>query len=454
MLTLGAFVLALGALILVHEYGHYGVARACGVKVLRFSLGFGKPLWRWQSPRTGTEFVLAAFPLGGYVKMLDEREAPVDAAERPLAFNTQSLARRTAIVAAGPLANLALAVLLYAVVNWQGVMQAAAVLPHPTAGSLAAQAGIQGGERVLAAGLEGEDLQDVRSFEDLRWLLTQAAIEGQNLVLHLQSRPQSAEQAHILELVQFKSSEVDAQLLQKLGLGGPFTRAQIGRVLPDGAAFAAGLQDQDEVLSVDGVRVHDGQQLRQLIRAAGVSGQVRPQAWVVLRQGVSHPLQVTPRVVQEQDRLVGRIGAYVGGPVEMVEVRYALWEGLSRALAHTWDVSSLSLRMLGQMLIGEASVRNLSGPLTIADYAGRAADVGLAAYLNFVALISVSLGVLNLLPLPVLDGGHLMYYLWEGITGRPVSERWLARLQHVGLTVLMVMMALALFNDVNRLLGL
>jgi regulator of sigma E protease len=453
MLTVVSFLVAIALLIAVHEYGHYRVAVACGVKVLRFSIGFGKPLLRWQSKSSGTEFVLAMFPLGGFVRMLDEREAPVAPHERHLAFNTQSLGRRSAIVAAGPAANLLLAVLLYSVVNWTGVQLPAAVLAPPQAESLAAQAGLVGGERVLRAALDGEAETEVLSFEDLRWQLTRGALEGQDVRLLVQGNNATTEREFLLRLSGLDSSEVDARMFQKIGVLGPMTRPVIGDVMPDSAAALAGLQAGDEVTQVDGKLIVDGQQLRALIRQS-VTNQVAPsQVWTLLRDGRRLQLTVTPRVVLEQDQPVGRIGAYVGAPPEQVLVRYGAFDGSWLALVKTWDVSVLTLKMMGKMLIGEASIKNISGPLTIADYAGKSAGLGLTQYLIFLALISVSLGVLNLLPLPVLDGGHLMYYLWESVTGRPVSDAWMERLQQGGVAILVLMMSVALFNDVSRLFG-
>jgi regulator of sigma E protease len=465
--TVLAFLVTIGVLVIIHEWGHYRAAVACGVKVLRFSVGFGRVLYSRQ--RGETEFVVSALPLGGYVKMLDEREGVVPPADLHRAFNRKPLLQRAFIVAAGPLANLVLAVLLYAVVNWAGVQELKARLAAPVAGSIAATAGMVSGDEVVALApqdpsaspaiyVDEADWQQVRSMSDLQWQLAQAVLKGHDLRMQVQRTPEGGRpqtDTLLLATSKLSASEVDARLLDRLGFSGPHAVPQVGKVFPGGPAEAAGLRSGDRVLKFDGRVPQDAAQLRAWI-AAG-DAQAKPPRTVpieVLRGTQVLPLDITPVPKDDAGKRVLRIMAEVGAPLETIEVHYGPLEGLERAFTRTWDTAALSLKMLGKMLVGQASLKNLSGPLTIADYAGKSAEMGLAHYLGFLALVSVSLGVLNLLPLPVLDGGHLMYYLFEGLTGRPVSDAWLERLQRGGVAVMLLMMSLALYNDFARLLGM
>ncbi|WP_290870760.1 RIP metalloprotease RseP [Aquabacterium sp.] len=462
--TVLAFLVTIGVLVVIHEYGHYRAAVACDVKVLRFSVGFGRVLWRKQ--RGETEFVVSALPLGGYVKMLDEREAPVTESERGRAFNRKPLKQRAFIVAAGPLANLALAIALYACVNWAGVQELRPWLAQPLADSMAAQAGLRAKDELLAvrpqAG-EGDATSDdawqpVRSMTDMQWLFTKAALRGQDLRLQvhaLESENQSGRGTRelTLPLSRIPASEVDGKLLDRIGLAGPYTEPVVDAVVDGGPAALAGLQKGDRVLRINAQPPRDASELRRLIRASQAGGKALPVILQVERAGQVLEVPMLPAMKTVQGQTVPRIEAALGTMPALVEVSHGPLEGLQLAVEKTWDTSMLSLKMLGKMLIGEASIKNLSGPLTIADYAGRSAEMGWVHYLGFLALVSVSLGVLNLLPLPVLDGGHLMYYLFEGVTGRPVSEPWLERLQRGGVAIMLVMMSLALYNDLARLFG-
>ena len=458
-LTVLAFLVTIGILVVIHEYGHYRAAVACDVKVLRFSVGFGRVLW--SRTRGETEFVLSALPLGGYVKMLDEREGRVPAEERSRAFNNKPLRQRAFIVAAGPLANLVLAVLLYACVNWAGVQEVRPWIAQPKAQSLADQAGLRSRDEVIGLQRVGDSdaaWLPVRSMTDLQWLFTGAAVQGEDVRLRVvQRQGEAASAAGVRELTlrlsAIPASEVDGALLERVGLSGPFAEPLVAQLVEGGPAARAGLREGDRVLSLNGQPIHDAGQLRQAIRQSAIDGVAQPLRFHVERAGGTLDVVVEPVMKDVQGQKLPRIEAALGAPAATVDVRYGLVEGFTRAVTRTWDVAALSLDMLGKMLIGQASIKNLSGPITIADYAGRSAELGWVYYVGFLALVSVSLGVLNLLPLPVLDGGHLMYYLFEGVTGRPVSERWLERLQRGGIAIMLMMMSLALYNDFARLLG-
>ena len=456
-MTVLAFLGALGLLIAVHEWGHYRVAVACGVKVLTFSVGFGRPLLRWRSrqphPGQHTEFVIGLIPLGGYVKMLDENEADVAPEDLGMAFNRQPLRVRAAIVSAGPLANLLLAVVLYAATFWVGQYETRALMASPIAGSPADMAGLKSGDLILRAGTSAESLQEIASLEDLRWWSLQQDLTNERVFLEVKSSSES--RVHLLTLASLasanSSSSADSGLLA-LGLGGAWSRPVLGDLTPQGAADRAGLQPGDEVLRIDDRVIVDAAALRATVRESGVHQAPRSQIWHVQRanQGVL-TVEVTPEWVNENAQPFGRIGARVGEAPAKDWVQYGLFDGLLRAITRTREMVEMTVTMLGRLVVGQASLDHLSGPLTMADYAGRTASVGLGAYLSYLALLSVSLGIFNLLPLPVLDGGHLLYYLYEAFTGRPPAPQWLEVMQRLGFAFLVALMAFSLFNDVVRL---
>ena len=452
-MTLLAFLLALGVLITVHEWGHYRVAVACGVKVLTFSIGFGKPLLQWKSrkPHAGqdTEFCISLIPLGGYVKMLDEHEGEVAAKDVEMAFNRQPLWARAVIVSAGPLANLLLAVCLYAATFWLGQYETQATFAAPVAGSVADVAGLRSGDTVLRAGPSAEQMHEVASLDALRWWV----LQQDDLPVYLEVQPKGKQTPHLLALAGLPEGAVfkNSNAWQARGFTSAWSSAVLGEIQTGMPAHAAGLQRGDVVLRMDGDIVVDGPALRALIRHSGQAQEPQPQVWDVSRAGRHLQIEVVPVRIAEGGQYVGRIGAQVGEPPAKVWIQYGLFDGLSKAVGQTAEVIVMTLDMLGRLLSGNASLDNLSGPLTMADYAGRSASLGLGAYLSYLALVSVSLGVFNLLPLPMLDGGHLLYYLYEACTGRPPSLEWLHGMQRVGLVILVALMAFSLFNDVVRL---
>jgi regulator of sigma E protease len=448
--TIAAFGFALGTLIVVHEFGHYLVARWCGVKVLRFSVGFGRPLALWRRGPDRTEWVIAAFPLGGYVKMLDEREGEVAPDELPRTFNRQSMFHRILIVLAGPVANFLLAIALYWVIFISGIPGLRPVIGAVMPDSPAAQAQLASGDVIVKIGD-----QTVATWQDARWHLLKHAVERSTVAIEVHNERGDISWRN-LNLSSLKPESLDGDFLRALG----FARLQpplapvIGKLLPEGAGERAGLLSGDEIVSVDGVAIARWDQF-----VTAVSSSPGKRLGLEIRRGGAlREITVTPDPVLEKSVSIGRIGATpqidrAAMQKYMVEVRYGYWESLPKALERTWDTSAFSLQMLGKMLVGEVSLKNLSGPITIADYAGQSAQIGWVSYLVFLALISISLGVLNLLPIPLLDGGHLLYYMFEILKGSPLSERTMAISQQIGMGVLMVLMVFALYNDITRLVN-
>jgi regulator of sigma E protease len=441
--TLIAFVVTLGVLIVIHEFGHYWVARRCGVRVLRFSIGFGRPLWKRVHGEDRTEWVLAAIPLGGYVRMLDERDPDTDPAmlaDLSRAFNRQPVAKRIAIVLAGPLANLLLAVGVYWLLNMIGTLEPRAVLGAPAQETIAARAGVRDGDEVMQV-----DGRPVRAFSELRWKLLERAVERSAVELTV-SGAGGAERTVLLELSQLGPGEIDQTVFSRIGIALAEPPPVVRQLAADSVAAAAGLRPGDRFVSIDGQPMVRSRDVSQAVRAAaGRDLQV-----VIERDGRRLSLPLRPATVQVEGQTIGRIGVDFR---DLVEVRYGPLEGIGLAVERTWDTAVFSLRMLGKMITGEASWKNLSGPVTIADYAGQTARMGALAYLSFLALVSISLGVLNLLPIPMLDGGHLLYYFIEILKGSPPAEWVVEWGQRAGIGVLVLLTALALYNDLTRLLA-
>jgi len=453
LIKLLAFIAALGVLIVIHELGHYAVARLCGVKVLRFSVGFGRTLWSRIVGPDQTEWAIAALPLGGYVKMLDEREGQVAASEVHRAFNRQTVWKRFAIVSAGPAANFVLAIALYWLLFMGGVQEAKPILSAPPAGTTAAVAGLQRGDVIRAV-----DDEPVKTWQDTRWRILQSAMERRPVRLEILNNREELSW-HKLDLSDFPVNELEGDPLSRIGLQlfRPDVPPVIGKLAEGDVAEKAGLLPGDRVVSADGRPMAVWEEVVAAVRA-------RPDQSMTLeinRAGKLIVVSLVPKAIEsggETTRRIGRIGAAPEIPENATRglsilARYDALTSLGMAATRTWDTSVFTLRMIGKMITGDVSLRNLSGPITIADYAGQSAQLGLAPFLSFLALISISLGVLNLLPIPLLDGGHLMYYAVEILKGSPVSERMMEMGQRVGLTLLLFLMAFAFYNDINRVLS-
>jgi len=446
--TIAAFVIALGILIVVHEYGHYLAARICNVKVLRFSVGFGRPLLVWRRGRDATEWILAAIPFGGYVKMLDEREGPVAAPDQARAFNRQGVWRRVFIVAAGPVFNLLFAVAVYAGLFLYGLPEPRPILAEPAAGTFAHAAGLRAGDTVRAVG--GEPIE---TWQELRWRVIQGALQRESLTLEV-SNEREAIAHRRLDMTSFPASDFEGDALERIGLRlyRPPLDPVFSTIVPGSPAERAGLKVGDRVVEAGGKPIAYWEELVQAIRTRPGA----PLRLAVVRNGERIEIEVVPDAASAGGVQIGRIGAAPRVPEShaeriLVRVNHGVLSALAKGCAKTADIALFSLKMLGRMLIGEVSWKHLSGPVTIADYAGQSAQMGWLSYVTFLALISVSLAVLNLLPIPLLDGGHLLYYAVEIIRGSPVSERAMELGQRVGLALLLLMMAFAFYNDLNRL---
>jgi len=449
--TLIAFFIALGTLVVVHELGHYLVARWCGVKVLRFSVGMGRIIWSRRVGRDQTEWALSILPLGGYVKMLDAREqdlSDIPPEDLKREFTRQSVWRRIAIVAAGPAANFLLAIALFAGLYIHGVPEPVPTLRAGAEQSVAWQAGLRGGERITA--INGEP---VRVWSEVRWKLMQLALEKGTARLDVEhANPNGTGKlldTVTLQLAGISPDDLEGDFLGKLGLWLARPPAVLGKIM-DGPAKEAGLRSGDRILSIDGAAVPDGLAFVEKVRAsAGKSLILHGQ-----RAGQPFDATLVPETAAdgESGKQIGRIKVEVAMAPEMAAVSDDPLTAVAKGARRTWDTSIMTLKMIGKMVIGQVSLKNITGPITIADYAGQTARVGLVSYLSFLAFISISLGVMNLLPIPVLDGGHLLYYALEILTGRPVSERFGEIAQRAGLGILMALMLVAAFNDIVRLM--
>ena len=445
MTTILAFLVVIGVLVIVHEYGHYLAARLSGVKVLKFSVGFGKPLASKRMGRDNTEWVVGMLPLGGYVKMLDEREGEVDSSEVHRAFNRATVWRRMAIVVAGPLANFLLAVLVFWALFMHGIPALKPVIGAPEQGSPAASAGLRDGDEIVS--IDGEE---VRTFADLRLsLIEEAAKRGKPVV----------------ELANGERRELDLSQLPEGYLEGdgkvlgvepymPPLPPVAGNLLAGGSAEKAGLKPGDRILAVDGQPVRQWQEFAEMIRARP---SMTVQVLVETKEG-QRVLPMVPAAVEEGGKLIGRVGVAPAVDVSLfqslrTEEHYPPLHAFGKAIVKTWDTAVFSLKMLGRMVLGQVSWRNLSGPVSIADYAGQTAQQGWLSFVGFLALISIGLGVINLLPIPLLDGGHLMYYLVELFRGRPVSEQVMELGARIGMVIIGALIILALYNDLLRLLN-
>jgi regulator of sigma E protease len=450
--TAVAFIFALIVLVTIHELGHYLVARWCGVRILRFSVGIGKPLLIRKFGKSDTEWVLSALPLGGYVKMLDSREHDLSsssAAEQAGDFSRKSVWQRIAIVAAGPFANFLLASVLFCALFSYGTPDPIAKLRIASETSTAFSAGLRQGDLVRTVN-GGE----VKSWSEMRWKILQIGLSKQDATLEIsRNKPALGVGGNTLivklPLTHLKSVDFEADFLGILGLGFFRPPAFLKEVVPNGPADRAGLRAGDQILAIDGRLLLDSLEFVQIVNAAPN----KSLSLLVSNKKGQFDVTITPESKSENGIEVGRIQVIPLADVETTIVSYSVLESFAKGVTKTWDTSVLTVKMLWKIVAGDVSWKNITGPITIADYAGQTARTSVFSYISFIALISISLGVMNLLPIPVLDGGHLLYYSLEVLTGKPIPDKYAEMAQRGGLVALLCLMVVAFFNDIVRLMS-